>query len=53
LVIKTRSIDVTKDPKKVISNEIKKLEPLFEIKQVINLLPYDKDHAIVIAIFLG
>jgi len=53
LVIKTRSIDVTKDPKKVISNEIKKLEPLFEIKQVINLLPYDKDHAIVIAMFLG
>ena len=41
LVIKTRSIDVTKDPKKVISNEIKKLEPLFEIKQIINLQPYD------------
>jgi len=37
LVIKTRSIDVTKDPKKVISNEIKKLESLFEIKQIINL----------------
>ena len=53
LVIKTRSIDVTKDPKKVISNEIKKLEPLFEIKQIINLHPYDKDHAIVIAVFLG
>ena len=53
LVIKTRSIDVTKDPKKVISNEIKKLEPLFEIKQIINLQPYDKDHAIVIAVFLG
>ena len=53
LVIKTRSIDVTKDPKKVVSNEIKKLEPLFEIKQIINLQPYDKDHAIVIAVFLG
>jgi len=53
LVIKTRSIDVTKDPKKVISNEIKKLESLFEIKQIINLQPYDKDHAIVIAMFLG
>ena len=53
LVIKTRSIDVTKDPKKVISNEIKKLDPLFEIKQIINLQPYDKDHAIVIAVFLG
>ena len=53
LVIKTRSIDVTKDPKKIISNEIKKLELLFEIKQIINLQPYDKDHAIVIAVFLG
>jgi len=53
LVIKTRSIDVTKDPKKVVSNEIKKLDPLFEIKQIINLQPYDKDHAIVIAMFLG
>jgi len=53
LVIKTRSIDVTKDPKKVISNEIKKLDPLFEIKQIINLHPYDKDHVIVIAVFLG
>ena len=53
LVIKTRSIDGTKDPKKVISNGIKKLEPLFEIKQIINLQPYDKDHAIVIAVFLG
>jgi len=53
LVIKTRSIDVTKDPKKVVSNEIKKLESLFEIKQIINLQPYDKDNAIVIAVFLG
>lgn len=53
LVIKTRSIDVTKDPKKVISNEIKKLESLFEVKQIINLHPYDKDHVIVIAVFLG
>jgi len=53
LVIKTRSIDVTKDPKKVVSNEIKKLDPLFEIKQIINLHPYDKDHVIVIAVFLG
>jgi len=53
LVIKTRSIDVTKDPKKVVSNEIKKLESLFEVKQIINLHPYDKDHVIVIAVFLG
>ena len=52
LVIKTRSIDVVKDPKKVIKDEIKKLETLFEIKQTIDLHPYDKDHAMVIATLL-
>ena len=49
LVIKTRSIDVTKDPKYVIDSEVKKLESGFDIEQVIDLKPYDKDHAMVIA----
>ena len=49
LVIKTRSIDVTKDPKHVINLEVKKLESDFNIEQVIDLKPYDKDHAMVIA----
>ena len=53
LVIKTRSIDVTKEPKKVIENEIKKMEQSFQIKQIIDLQPYDKDHAMVVATFLG
>jgi len=53
LVIKTRSIDVVKDPKRVIKDEIKKLDTLFEIKQTIDLHPYDKDHAMVIATLLG
>jgi len=52
LVIKTRSIDVVKDQKMVIKDEIKKLETLFEIKQTIDLHPYDKDHAMVIATLL-
>jgi len=52
LVIKTRSIDVTKSPKKIIKNEIKKLESDFEILQVIDLEPYDKDHAMAIAKFV-
>ena len=52
LVIKTRSIDVVKDPKMVIKDEIKKLETLFEIKQTIDLQPYDKDHAMVVATLL-
>ena len=49
LIIKTRSIDVVKDPRSVIKEEIKKLETQFEIKQTIDLHPYDKDHAMVIA----
>ena len=49
LVIKTRSIDVTKSPKQIIEEEVDKLRSEFEILQVINLHPYDKDHAIVIA----
>ena len=53
LVIKTRSIDVVKDPRSVIKEEIKKLETLFQIKQTIDLQPYDKDHAMVIATSLG
>jgi len=53
LIIKTRSIDVTKDPKKVIKNEIKRLESFFEINETIDLHPYDKDHAMVVATLLG
>ena len=53
LVIKTRSIDVVNDPKRVIKDEIKKLDALFQIKQTIDLHPYDKDHAMVIATSLG
>ena len=53
LIIKTRSIDVTKEPKRVIQDETKKLESLFQIRQTIDLHPYDKDHAMVIATSLG
>jgi fibrillarin-like pre-rRNA processing protein len=53
LVIKTRSIDVTKSPKRIIEEEIEKMKVCFEILQVIDLLPYDKDHAMVIAKFLN
>ena len=49
LVIKTRSIDVTKSPKKIVEEEVKKIEKNFEILQSIDLHPFDKDHAIVIA----
>ena len=52
LVIKTRSIDVTKAPKTIIENEKNKLKENFEILQVIDLTPYDKDHAMVIAKYI-
>ncbi len=52
LVIKTRSIDVTKSPKKIVESEVRKLQDLFEIVQIIDLQPYDKDHAMVIAKYL-
>jgi fibrillarin-like pre-rRNA processing protein len=53
LVIKTRSIDVTKSPKRIVEEEIEKMKVHFEILQVIDLHPYDKDHAMVIAKFLN
>ena len=53
LVIKTRSIDVTKSPKKIIELEIQKIKTEFEILQSIDLHPYDKDHAIVVAKYRG
>ena len=49
LVIKTRSIDVTQPPKKIIEDELKKLRTNFQILQQIDLYPYDKDHAMIIA----
>ena len=48
VVIKTRSIDVTMDPKVVVEREAKRLlDNGFHINQVINLDPFDKDHAII------
>jgi len=51
LVIKTRSIDVTKPPKQIINEEMQKVKVNFDILQMIDLHPYDKDHAIIIAKF--
>lgn len=52
LVVKTRSIDVTKEPKGVIESEVAKLRRNgFEVEQVINLQPFDKDHAMVFALY--
>ena len=53
LVVKTRSIDVTREPADVFRTETKKLASNFEIIQEINLAHYEKDHGIVIARYLG
>jgi len=52
LVVKTRSINVLLNPKTVIAQEAKKLEnSKFSIKQIIDLEPYDRDHALIRAIY--
>ena len=51
LVIKARSIDVTKNPKDIFKQEIKKLKDNnFKIMEEINLEPFDHDHMIVYAV---
>ena len=53
LIVKARSIDVTKEPKDVVIEEVAKLRNNgFEVEQVINLHPFDKDHAMVLARYL-
>lgn len=50
LAIKAQSIDVTKDPSVVFRQEVAVLEGRgFHIKQVVDLEPYDKAHAMVVA----
>jgi len=52
LAIKARSIDVTKEPSEIYRREIDTLKSRgFEIVDVVHLEPYDKDHAMVYAIF--
>jgi fibrillarin-like pre-rRNA processing protein len=51
LVVKSRSIDVVKDPRVVIKEEAKKLESNgFSIQQIIDLEPFDKDHGMIYAL---
>ena len=52
LAIKSRSIDVTKSPREVYKNEIKKLkESGFKIIDWKTLDPYERAHAFIIARF--
>ena len=52
LLVKTQSIDVTKDPNVVIAQEAKKLEKAgFQIDQILKLEPFDKDHGMIYCIY--
>ncbi len=52
LAIKAQSIDVTKEPSEIFKEETKVLTGRgFEIMQVVNLEPFDKAHAMVLAKF--
>ena len=50
LVVKARSIDVLKDPERVFAEESTKLQKAgFRVNRIIELSPFDKDHALVFA----
>ncbi|MGC9106451.1 MAG: fibrillarin-like rRNA/tRNA 2'-O-methyltransferase [Thermoprotei archaeon] len=50
LAVKARSIDVTKDPREIFKAEEAKLRDAgFAVKEIVNLEPYDKDHAMILA----
>lgn len=52
LVVKTRSINVLLNPKTVFAQEAKKLENnKFSIEQIVDLEPFDKDHALIHATY--
>jgi fibrillarin-like pre-rRNA processing protein len=52
LVVKARSIDVLKDPAKVYREEAGKLEAAgLKVERVVELSPFEKDHALVQALF--
>ncbi len=49
IAIKSRSIDVTKDPKQVYKEEKGKLEKEgYEVLDIVDLEPYEKDHAMIL-----
>jgi fibrillarin-like pre-rRNA processing protein len=50
IAIKARSIDVTKEPKEIFEEGVKKLKNFgFETKELIGLEPYEEGHAMVIS----
>jgi len=53
LCVKSRSVDVTKDPQEIYKNQIEILEKNnFEVIEVVQLDPYAGDHALVISKYI-
>lgn len=50
LAVKSKSIDSTRKAGSVISDEVAKLKDLFRILEVVDLEPYEKDHAMIVAV---
>ncbi len=51
LAVKSRSIDVTRSPSEIYKQETKYLEKRgYKVLEIINLEPYEKDHAMIYAI---
>jgi fibrillarin-like pre-rRNA processing protein len=50
LAVKAQSIDVTKEPSEIFKSEIRVLKNRgFRIEDVVELEPYDKAHAMIVA----
>ncbi len=54
LIVKSRSIDVLKEPRDVFREEGERLAGAgFLVEKVIELSPFDKDHALISAVFVA
>ena len=50
LFVKSRSVDVTKDPERIYKEQIKILKnSAFTVKEIARLSPYSEDHALIVA----
>ncbi len=49
LAVKSRSVDVTKNPKEVYKQSIKRLKKSFHILNWVKLDPFEKDHCFIVA----
>lgn len=52
LAVKARSINVTKEPSEIYKQEVGTLKNRgFEIHEIVHLEPFDKDHAMIVALY--